>query len=208
MPPCPPPHRDPRRRCGGDEEGTHERLKAHRRELADPKVAEHRGRIVKNTATASWRNLQVLWMPSAAVSKCNEGWLIATRRRPRTSASHSGSRSTSAMYRRRARYLPASHPIASLRRRSGAIAVVAGVASVELVITIGAWWAWPAVRTASTPSATAVAAATPRPRPLVAPRQSIVVLPFANRSDDPMGAVRSRPLQAQHRGYRASNRAR
>src|SRR5215472_6048160 len=82
---------------GADEEGTHERLKAHRRELADPKVAEHRGRIVKNTATASWRNVQVLWMPSAAVSKCNEGWLIATRRRPRTSASHSGSGSTSAM---------------------------------------------------------------------------------------------------------------
>src|SRR5215471_438494 len=54
-----------------------------------------------------------------------------------------------------------------------------------LVITVGALWAWPAMRTASTPSATAVAAATPRPRPLVAPRQSIVVLPFTNRSDDP-----------------------
>src|SRR5215472_11580613 len=34
---------------GADEEGTHERLKAHRRELSDPKVAEHRGRIVNNT---------------------------------------------------------------------------------------------------------------------------------------------------------------
>src|SRR6266850_5395262 len=32
-----------------DEEGTHERLKAHFRELLDPKVEEHRGRIVKNT---------------------------------------------------------------------------------------------------------------------------------------------------------------
>src|SRR5262245_28576366 len=49
MPPCPPPHRDPRRRCGGDEEGTHERLQAHLRELVNPKIAEHRGRIVKNT---------------------------------------------------------------------------------------------------------------------------------------------------------------
>jgi adenylate cyclase len=37
------------RLMGADEEGTHERLKAHRRELVDPKVAEHRGRIVKNT---------------------------------------------------------------------------------------------------------------------------------------------------------------
>src|SRR6266481_1082511 len=32
-----------------DEEGTHERLTAHRRELTDPKIKEHRGRIVKNT---------------------------------------------------------------------------------------------------------------------------------------------------------------
>src|SRR5947209_9104507 len=34
---------------GTDEEGTHERLKAHLRELIDPKIGEHRGRIVKNT---------------------------------------------------------------------------------------------------------------------------------------------------------------
>jgi adenylate cyclase len=32
-----------------DEEGTHERLQAHRRELVEPKIKEHRGRIVKNT---------------------------------------------------------------------------------------------------------------------------------------------------------------
>jgi adenylate cyclase len=32
-----------------DEEGTHERLKGHFRELVDPKIAEHRGRVVKNT---------------------------------------------------------------------------------------------------------------------------------------------------------------
>jgi adenylate cyclase len=37
------------RLMGVDEEGTHERLKAHLRELVDPKIAEHRGRIVKNT---------------------------------------------------------------------------------------------------------------------------------------------------------------
>ena len=34
---------------GQDEEGTHERLKALRRELLDPKIAEHNGRIVKTT---------------------------------------------------------------------------------------------------------------------------------------------------------------
>jgi class 3 adenylate cyclase/TolB-like protein len=37
------------RLMGADEEGTHERLKVHLRELVDPKIAEHRGRIVKNT---------------------------------------------------------------------------------------------------------------------------------------------------------------
>src|ERR1700726_2237233 len=37
------------RLMGTDEEGTLARLKAHRRELIDPKIAEHRGRIVKTT---------------------------------------------------------------------------------------------------------------------------------------------------------------
>jgi adenylate cyclase len=37
------------RLMGADEEGTHERLKAHLQELVDPKIAEHRGGIVKNT---------------------------------------------------------------------------------------------------------------------------------------------------------------
>jgi TolB-like protein/class 3 adenylate cyclase len=37
------------RLMGADEEGTLERLKALRRDLVDPKIAEHRGRIVKTT---------------------------------------------------------------------------------------------------------------------------------------------------------------
>src|SRR5438874_7698932 len=34
---------------GQDEAGTLARLRAHRRELIDPKIAEHKGRIVKTT---------------------------------------------------------------------------------------------------------------------------------------------------------------
>jgi adenylate cyclase len=34
---------------GADEEGTHERLKAHLRDLVEPKIKEHRGRTVKNS---------------------------------------------------------------------------------------------------------------------------------------------------------------
>src|SRR5437016_12510364 len=37
------------RLMGVDEEGTLERLKAHRRTVVDPKIKEHRGRIVKTT---------------------------------------------------------------------------------------------------------------------------------------------------------------
>jgi adenylate cyclase len=37
------------RLMGVDEEGTLERLKALRRELVDPKIAEHHGRVVKTT---------------------------------------------------------------------------------------------------------------------------------------------------------------
>src|SRR5437899_12136862 len=37
------------RLMGADEEGTHERLKAHLAELVHPKIAEHKGRIVKTT---------------------------------------------------------------------------------------------------------------------------------------------------------------
>src|SRR4051812_3057103 len=37
------------RLMGIDEEGTLEHLKAHRRQLVDPKIQEHHGRIVKTT---------------------------------------------------------------------------------------------------------------------------------------------------------------
>ena len=37
------------RLMGADEEGTLERLKTLRRDLVDPQIAEHKGRIVKTT---------------------------------------------------------------------------------------------------------------------------------------------------------------
>ena len=37
------------RLMGADEEGTHERVQAHLRELVDPKIREHHGRVVKTT---------------------------------------------------------------------------------------------------------------------------------------------------------------
>ena len=37
------------RLMGIDEEGTHKDLKAHRRNLVEPKIEQHKGRIIKNT---------------------------------------------------------------------------------------------------------------------------------------------------------------
>src|SRR5215813_11180009 len=37
------------RLMGADEEGTHQRLTAHIRQLVDPQIQEHRGRVVKKT---------------------------------------------------------------------------------------------------------------------------------------------------------------
>ena len=42
------------RLMGADEEGTHERLQGHLRELVNPKISEHRGRVVKNTGDGSF----------------------------------------------------------------------------------------------------------------------------------------------------------
>jgi class 3 adenylate cyclase len=40
------------RLMGADEEGTHERFKSHLRDVVDPKIREHHGRIVKTTGDA------------------------------------------------------------------------------------------------------------------------------------------------------------
>jgi TolB-like protein/class 3 adenylate cyclase len=58
--------------------------------------------------------------------------------------------------------------------------LAAGVA--VLVIALSAWWLWPTTKPSPTPT---VVAATPISHPLVAPRMSIVVLPFANLNNDP-----------------------
>jgi TolB-like protein/class 3 adenylate cyclase len=78
--------------------------------------------------------------------------------------------------------LPAAtvSPTALPRPRRAARVLIAAAAVASLAIAAGAiWWARPAPRapTASTPAAVSA--------PLMAPRLSIVVLPFANLSNDP-----------------------
>jgi adenylate cyclase len=78
-----------------------------------------------------------------------------------------------------------SVPIAVPTRHRRSILAPIGAAFVAvLVIAVVTWWFWPTTR--SSPTATpAVAATTSIAQPLVAPRLSIVVLPFANLNNDP-----------------------
>ena len=64
------------RLMGADEEGTLERLKALRRELLDPKLAEHHGRIVKTGSTS----ITVTSLPSmASEASLHERWSASSR---------------------------------------------------------------------------------------------------------------------------------
>jgi class 3 adenylate cyclase len=54
---------------GLDEEGTHAQLQDRLRLLVDPKIAEHRGRVVKNTGDCCWLNSAALW------TRCGVRWM-------------------------------------------------------------------------------------------------------------------------------------
>jgi TolB-like protein/class 3 adenylate cyclase len=239
------------RLMGADEEGTHERLKAHLRELVDPKIAEHRGRVVKNTGDGFLAEFQSvvdavrcavevqrnIIERNAAIPPekriefrigVNLGDIIAEQHdifgdgvnvaaRLEALAEPGGiciSRVVRDQIRDKLPYpfedwgeqsvkniarpvrlfalrpetvaelpLPGV-PVAAPRRPRGIVAPMgAGVATV-LVVALIAWWLWPAMRTSSTPASVAAAATSSIAQPLVAPRLSIVVLPFSNLSDD------------------------
>jgi adenylate cyclase len=76
----------------------------------------------------------------------------------------------------------AGAPVAVYRRRRSIVAPIVAASAAVLVIAVVAWWVWPATRS---PPSSAVATASSVAQPLVAPRLSIVVLPFANLSNDP-----------------------
>jgi adenylate cyclase len=244
---------------GADEEGTHERLRGHLRDLIEPKIAEHRGRIVKNTGDGflaefasvvdavrcgveiqrgmADRNggtppekridfrvgINLGDVIAEAGDIFGDGVNVAARLEALsepggiyvsgTVRDHirdklpypfedRGEQSVKNIARPVRVYalrpetiaelampnaLPLSSvPIAALRRRPRSIvpSVAAAVAAVLAiaVIAVIAWWVWPATKPSTSPT---VAAATSVVQPFVAPRLSIVVLPFANLSNDP-----------------------
>ncbi len=236
------------RLMGADEEGTHERLKAHFRQLVDPKIEEHQGRIVKNTGDGLLAEFPSVVDAVRCAAEVQRGMIdrepmVSDERRIRFriginlgdviaedgdifgdgvnvaarlealaepggicisgtvrdqirdklpyALDDMGEQSVKNIARPVRVYalrpeavadLPArSVRFATPRRRLTIFVATAAAAAAALVIAVIAWWVWPATRSSSTPPAAAV---TSIPQPLVAPRLSIVVLPFTNLSDD------------------------
>ncbi len=84
------------RLMGADEEGTLAALKAIRSELGDPKVKQHRGRIVKTTGDGLLIEFASVVDAVRWRSKCKKGWPSATLRCRRIGGSSSAWGSTSA----------------------------------------------------------------------------------------------------------------
>jgi adenylate cyclase len=71
------------RLMGSDEEGTLKRLKALRSELLDPKIAEHRGRIVKTTGNGLLIEFASVVDAVRCAAAVQQGQLLAEGRAPR-----------------------------------------------------------------------------------------------------------------------------
>jgi adenylate cyclase len=80
--------------------------------------------------------------------------------------------------------VPAAPLAEPARRRRSPFTAIAGVATALMVLAVVAWRVWP-VPILSTAATTVASPVAPLSKPLVAPRLSIVVLPFTNLSDDP-----------------------
>jgi adenylate cyclase len=240
------------RLMGADEEGTHERLKAHLRQLIDPKIKEHRGHVVKNTGEGLLAEFASVVDAVRCAIEMQRGMIdrepeVPDERRIRfrvgvnlgdiiseggdifgdgvnvaarlealaepggicvsgTVRDHIrdklpypfedlGEQSVKNIARPVRVYalrpegvadLPvAGVPIASPPRQRSAVAAIAVAAAAVFVIAVIGWWVWPETRPSPTPPASVTATATSIAPPLAAPRLSIVVLPFANLSNDP-----------------------
>jgi adenylate cyclase len=84
------------RLMGADEEGTHERLKAHLVELVDPKIREHHGRIVKTTGDGVLAEFAASSTRCAVPAKFSARWPAAISTSPKSAACAFASASISA----------------------------------------------------------------------------------------------------------------
>jgi TolB-like protein/class 3 adenylate cyclase len=239
------------RLMGADEEGTHERLQAHFRELVNPKIAEHRGRIVKNTGDGFLAEFQSVVDAVRCAVEVQRGMAERNAETPENgritfriglnlgdviveehdiygdgvnvaarleALAEPGGICISRVVRDQIRdklpypfedkgeqsvkniarslrifalrpetvaELPAaSVPALARRRLRIAPAPRAGAAAVLVIAVIGLL-PWSATRFSPAPEMTVTPATLAISPPLIAPRLSIVVLPFANLSSDP-----------------------
>jgi adenylate cyclase len=239
------------RLMSADEEGTHQRLQAHFRQLIDPKIKEHRGRTVKNTGDgvlAEFPSVVDAVRCSAEVQRgmIDREPMVSDERRIRfrigvnlgdviaededifgdgvnvaarlEALAEPGGICVSGTVRDQIRdKLPyalddmgeqsvkniarpvrvyalrpdavADLPVRSVqleasRRGPTVLVAMTAAAAAALVVALIAWWVWPATRSSPTATVAGAPAAMSTAQPLVAPRLSIVVLPFANLSDD------------------------
>jgi len=193
------------RLMGADEEGTHERLKAHLRELVERKIEEYRGRIVKNTGDGLLAEFPSVVGAVRCAVEVQRGMI---------------DREPDVPEERRIRFrigvnlgdvIVEEHDIfgdgVNIAARLEALAEPGGICisgtvrdhigdrlpyafgdmgeqSVKNIARPVRVYAWRPEGTASV-LITSSSSATSNPLPATAPRLSIVVLPFANLSDDP-----------------------
>jgi adenylate cyclase len=84
------------RLMGADEEGTHERFKAHLVELVDPKIREHHGRIVKTTGDGVLAEFASVVDAVRCAAEFSTRWRTAIWTSPRSGACDFASGSISA----------------------------------------------------------------------------------------------------------------
>jgi len=187
-----------------DEEGTHERLKAHLAELVDPKIAEHRGRVVKNTGDGLLAEFSSV---VDAVRCAVEIQRAMVDREPdvpeeRRISFRIGVNLGDVIAEEHDIFGDGVNVAARLEAlaESGGICISGtvydqirdkvsfafkdlGEQSVKNIARPVRVYAWRPESTAGLPI-TSASSATASPPPAAAPRLSIVVLPFANLSDD------------------------
>jgi adenylate cyclase len=193
------------RLMGQDEEGTHERVQAHLRDLVNPKIAEHRGRIVKSTGDGFLAEFpSVVDAVRCAVevqrgmAERNAGTPPENRIEFRVGINLGDviveehdifGDGVNVAARLEALAEPGGICVSrvvrdQVRDRLGFAFADLGAQSVKNIVRPVRVYAVDLERTTGV-SMASVSPATSTSRPFIAPRLSIVVLPFANLSEDP-----------------------
>jgi TolB-like protein/class 3 adenylate cyclase/Flp pilus assembly protein TadD len=193
------------RLMGADEEGTHERFKSHLAELIDPKISEHHGRIVKNTGDGVLAEFASVVDAVRCAAEIQQAMAdrdldLAEERRLRfrigvnlgdviADADDIYGDGVNIATRMEGLAVPGGICISrTVRDHIGDRLPYAfedmGEQSVKNIARPVRVYAWRTERTAGVSTTSALSATSNRPL-AAAPRLSIVVLPFANLSNDP-----------------------